>query len=66
MNQFWMVYVEESNHGPEYKHETLASARTEAARLCAVRGKPTYVLKAMSVCQPVVKWLDLFSVEEAT
>lgn len=45
-NYFFMVYVENGSV-PSYKHETLASAETEAKRLSKKLGQKAFVLATL-------------------
>ncbi len=55
---FYMVYVDKQR-GPEYQHETLESAETEAQRLVSSFGKKAYVL------QPVEKFVPEINAKPA-
>ncbi len=62
MKKFWMCYVEGTDGGCHYRHQTLKGALIEAerlARLPSVRGKTVYLFECVAICsaQPLpVKW----------
>ncbi len=54
MIPFWVCYVEESDGGRGYRHETLQSAKTEALRLANLvdnKGKRVCVLQSVGYMQ---------------
>ncbi len=62
MKPFWIIFVEHTDGGRHYRHETEPSARTEAARLAKLPeniGKYVYYFECLGRCkveEKPVKW----------
>lgn len=62
MNKHWICYVEGSDGGKRYRHQTLQSAQTEAERLANLSyniGKKVYIYEYKGDCKTEitpVKW----------
>ncbi len=59
MERFWECYVEGTDGGRHYKHETLESAQREAERLARLTGETVYVFECVGKCRVVespVRW----------
>ena len=50
--KFWMVLRDNAGSGTHKKHDTLTSAKEEAARLCEKERSRFFVLKAVETVQP--------------
>ena len=59
MKPFWMVLRGQPQSGAHKRHETLASAKEEAVRLCEKEKTRFYVLRAVEYVQPVEKPLEI-------
>ena len=50
--KFWMVLRDNAGSGAHLRHDTLKSAKEEAARLCEKERARFFVLKAVETVQP--------------
>ena len=62
MKKFWAVWRENGGSAPNYRHETLESAKQEAARLACKSVDSYYILEAVGVvtiAAPPTEYKDL-------
>lgn len=60
MDTHWICYVEGTDGGRRYKHDTIQSAQTEAERLARLTGKKVYIYEWKGSCDvtlPPVTWV---------
>ena len=55
---FWMVLRDNPGSGAHKRHETLAEARGEAARLCEKERDRFFILRAVTSVQPKEKPIE--------
>jgi len=62
MEKFWIIFVDHTDGGRHYRHETLEKAQVEAERLSLLTeniGKRVYLFACIGRCKaesPPVKW----------
>ena len=54
MEKFWIIFVEHTDGGRHYRHNTLEKAQTEAERLARLpenQGKGVYLFRCIGKCK---------------